>query len=75
MKMKDFHTMTADEIRDYKGPIYRASVQAVRKGSPRNEKPCSHDLNSTSMEGLHAIAADLAKDWHILSFTYGPHTA
>jgi len=67
--------MPADEISNYKGPIYRASVQAVRKGAGRDAKVCPHDLESTSMMALHAIVANLAKDWHIVSFTYGPHTA
>lgn len=73
--MKDFHTMTADEISSYTGPVYRATIVAVRKGGGRDAKACPHDINSTSMTGLHAIAADLAKNWHIVSFTYGPHTA
>lgn len=72
--MKDFQHMTADEIRDYRGEVYRATVKAARKG--QTGAPWAyHDFNSTTFMGLSAKIADLARDWHIGAVTYGPHTA
>lgn len=72
--MKDFQHMTADEIKAYRGEVYRATVKAVRKGQA--DQPCVyHDFNSTGFMGLSAKIADLARDWHICAITYGPHTA
>ena len=70
----DFEQMTADEIKNYKGEIYRARVQAVRKGSAPDEHRQMHDFNSTTAMGLYAKVAELAREWIILSCTEGPHS-
>ena len=70
--MKDFESMTADEIKHYKGPIFRATVIAFRTGQRVNS---THDLNYTSSAGLEAKIAHLtANGWNITSVTMGPHS-
>lgn len=68
----DFNAMTADQIRDYKGPVYRATVVASRTffGQPQ-----THDFNSTTFEYLNAKIDKLAETHRIRSITFGPHTA
>jgi hypothetical protein len=68
----DFNDMTADQIRDYKGPVFRAKVVASRTffGQPE-----SHDFDSTTFEYLNTKIDRLAKTHRIRSITYGPHTA
>ena len=65
--------MTADEIRDYTGNIFRASLVTVRKNTPGAEK-CPHDLESPTVTDLHAKVSHFARDHHIVSFQYGVHT-
>lgn len=73
--MRDFGDMTADEIAAYRGPVYRATVRAVRKGvSGPKEQEQRHDFESTTHAGLYGKVTLLAKDWHILTYTEGPHT-
>ena len=74
--MKDFHEMTADEVRNYTGAVYRATVQAWPRGQ-RLGMPCvSHDFNSTTPQGLNAKIQGLRDGgWTIRQITEGPHTA
>ena len=74
--MKDFHEMTADEVRDYAGAVYRCSVQAWPKGQ-RLGKPCvTHDFNSTTPQGLNAkVRGLIGGGWIIRQIVEGPHTA
>jgi hypothetical protein len=69
--MKDFHEMSADEIKDYRGPVYRAHVEAYRPGGFL----VPHDLNSTTAEGLNGkIRRMRDSGWRISKITEGPHT-
>lgn len=73
--MKDFNQMTSGEIRNYKGPIYRASVRAVRIGeSFLTDRDMRHDLESVSLECLSGKVHGLAREWKFVSVVYGPHT-
>lgn len=67
--------MTSDEIRNYRGPVFRATVKMFSR-HVTHERPEYTDLNSTSMENLNASIASINRnDWAIASITYGPHTA
>lgn len=68
--MKDFHEMTADEIKVYKGPVYRASVEARRLGPI-----ILHDFESTTPDGLDTKIKGLrSSGWAIQKIKKGPHT-
>ena len=68
----DFNTMTADQIKNYQGPIYRVTVSASRRGDPKDTR---HDFESTTMEGLFTKIQTLhAAGYRIYTATYGPHT-
>ena len=47
--MKDFHEMTADEIRNYRGPVHWARLTAF---APDGRTRVRYDLEHTSAEAL-----------------------
>jgi len=68
--IQSFLTMTADEIKNYKGPVFRAQVQ----WNDDNDKLWSSDFECSSMGELHRMIDDCRWSKQVHTISYGPHT-
>lgn len=74
--MKDFEQMTTNELKQYRGPVYRAQIDAWPPvEDPKAERVCrSMGLNSASPQGLQQKIQKLTADgWEIRQIVEGPH--
>lgn len=61
--MKDFVEMTADEIRNYKGPLYSYSMVCQSNQNPLEKVP--FDGDHTSPEAREKTIREILKKWRL----------